>query len=349
VSEPIDDKALDEYLGRSSQISQRYRALVDDEHASVPPELDRLVLAQARNALAQQDAAKADELARLRTKRRRLTQWGVPAALAASAVLVISIVIRSGVQHEVRAVSERPVAAPAAAAPPASIAAAKQQSTETSAQNGVVLITPPPNAVTEFSPLAPSPAVPAEQRARQEQALAQSMAADAKSVRERIQSAPPPPMPQVSNEIPQAPEPSAAPSEIAPSAAVDASSAPPVIVPDSQQARYESNAAKRRSSEAEISEVAVTGVRRATVSGGSGPRNTIPQSAFDKAASDEIAREEQADAANVQAEPQRWLEHIRQLRKDGKSADADAEWKKFLERYPDYPVDQSDAARSKPQ
>lgn len=58
----------------------------------------------------------------------------------------------------------------------------------------------------------------------------------------------------------------------------------------------------------------------------------------------------QADA-NVQQEealrssPERWLDYIRELRVQGATAAADAQWRAFRERYPQFAVDAADAAR----
>jgi hypothetical protein len=41
------------------------------------------------------------------------------------------------------------------------------------------------------------------------------------------------------------------------------------------------------------------------------------------------------------------LEYIRQLRKDGRSRQADLEWKRFRAAYPEYPVNEKDAARAR--
>ena len=48
-----------------------------------------------------------------------------------------------------------------------------------------------------------------------------------------------------------------------------------------------------------------------------------------------------------QRDPETWLEHIRELRRDGKQEDADREWKSFLEKYPGHVVSETDLARSK--
>jgi hypothetical protein len=114
VNAPLDDKALDEYLARGSDVSRRYRELDDD---TVPPEVDRRVLAEARAAAS-----------RSQSGGRAWMRWSAPVALAASAVLVLSIVIESGDQEETFGLKEqvgdaRPakqeVAAPKAATVPA--------------------------------------------------------------------------------------------------------------------------------------------------------------------------------------------------------------------------------------
>jgi len=138
VSEPVDrntsdqDRDLAEYLGGNSQVSQRYRTLAEAADEAVPPELERRILAQARHAVAPDAPAeavpsdgRADGLAALRGKRRRLLRWSVPTALAASLVLVVSIVMRSGVEHEVRSTTlpavpvKGPPSEPATGVPPA--------------------------------------------------------------------------------------------------------------------------------------------------------------------------------------------------------------------------------------
>lgn len=86
MNEPIDDKAFEEYLKRGSPVSQHYQALDSDE---LPADIDRQVLARA------QEAVRAPVVRKTRAWQR----WSVPVALAASAVLAVSIVIESG-QHE---------------------------------------------------------------------------------------------------------------------------------------------------------------------------------------------------------------------------------------------------------
>ena len=142
MSDPID-KALDEYLSGNSQVSRRYRELDD---VAVPPQLDQAVLAQARAAVADRQSSQSDgqsdvrsdghtdELERLRQRRKRLMQWSVPAGLAASAVLVVSIVMQSGVQHEVVSLPQQPASTPAVAQEPADRSSEKE---------GLVVLTQP--------------------------------------------------------------------------------------------------------------------------------------------------------------------------------------------------------------
>jgi hypothetical protein len=85
VSQEFDDRALkdeefDEYLRRSSEVSQRYQELGARE---VPPALDAKVLRQA-----QQQAAKSSG------RRRPWLRWGAPLAFAATALIAITVVMQ---------------------------------------------------------------------------------------------------------------------------------------------------------------------------------------------------------------------------------------------------------------
>jgi hypothetical protein len=92
----------------------------------------------------------------------------------------------------------------------------------------------------------------------------------------------------------------------------------------------------------EVEEVVLTGARRArSVGRNAGPRNTISTSAF---RSDRPTADEQAD----RSDPAAWLEEIRDLRRTGKTADADREWDRFRAAFPDFHVADDDLARKKP-
>ena len=70
-----------------------------------------------------------------------------------------------------------------------------------------------------------------------------------------------------------------------------------------------------------------------------GPRNTISGSAFS------TETRPTADADAEQTDPAKWLEDIRELRRDGKTAEADVAWERFRAAFPDFPVDTDDLAR----
>ncbi len=49
--------------------------------------------------------------------------------------------------------------------------------------------------------------------------------------------------------------------------------------------------------------------------------------------------------AQVYTDPEVWLKDIRQLRKENKQEQADTEWRRFREAFPNYNVAESDIAR----
>lgn len=383
MSDPID-KTLDEYLSGNSRVSQSYRELDD---AVVPPQLDRLVLARARAAVADQQPSHTDghsdghadghtdELERLRRRRKRLMQWSVPAGLAASAVLVVSIVMQSGVQHEVVSLPQQPARAPAVV----------QERNDRSGdrQQGLVVLTQP-SAPPPAPPVPPVPMIaPAEviSAAPLPQTEMEKVESNAKRTQQQ-QNAPLAVtiVPEVAN------EPAFAPTVAAPvlpaSMAANAPSGATLHIPeelqrstssraigstaieqttatqqaadsrdDSLRAAAEASAARKQQTESrraetradyDLSEITVTGNRRRSAPG-SGPRGTVRQSISAPSESDAAAA-----GTGVHEEPKHWLERIRQLRKDGKTQDADREWQRFREAYPDYAVAETDAAKARP-
>jgi hypothetical protein len=311
VSSP-DDKAFDEYLGRASQVSQRYRALEVD---TVPSHLDAKILAQAADALARE----SDELSRVRNKRRRLLQWSVPAAVAASALLVVSIVIRSGTQHEIASVSV-PVPVPATSPPRMDSQAAKPGLADKQESPAVVMIAPPRDAVTEFSSLGRSPAPGSTARsdisdsANREQALVRGLTS-------------------MSQPEPIVPAPAAAPPP-----PVSARMREEVSLAERSAQRVTQTAQvseeKRAARQLELEQVVVTSSRPAAV-------------VQDSPMAISAIEPEELGVARLHENPEDWLKHIRELRRDGEDAAADREWKEFQEAWPDHPVAETDAARGK--
>ncbi len=308
MTRPTDDKLLDEYLSGKSRVSEQYRAMDADD---VPSHLDDRILAQARAAI----AAPVDEVSLLREKRRRLMRWSIPTAIAASALLVVSIVIRSGTQHELQPTAV-PAEAPAMAKP--QVAAVEEAAAENgAAENGVVLIAPPRNAVSESSPFAPM----AAQRALQQQELAarqaRSIAASAEAARRAMEDH------ALALEAPtelQAPPPAPPPAE--------------ELAPDPQQTAVSE---RRLSATADQAKRSVA--RAEQESAMVGARSAMPAAAAPVSAD---------DAAIDRTQPDVWLEYIRQLRREDKHEDADDEWRAFREKFPDHVVSETDIARSKP-
>jgi hypothetical protein len=361
VSDPID-KTLDEYLSGNSQVSQRYRELDD---AAVPPQLDQLVLARARAAVADRQSSHTDghsdghtdELERLRRRRKRLMRWSVPAGLAASAVLVVSIVMQSGVQHEVVSLPQQPARAPAAVQEHSDRSGDRQEGlvvlTQPSAPPPVPMMAPPD--VLSDAPLPQSEMEKVESNAKRTPQQ-QSSPLAVKVV------------PELAN------EPAFAPTVAAPatlhvpeelqrstsnraisSTAIEQTAATQQAAEsrdNSLRAAAEASATRKQQTESrraetpadyDLSEIAVTGNRARRSAPASGPRGTVRQSTSAESQPDATAA-----GAGVHEEPKHWLERIRQLRKDGKAEDADREWQRFREAYPDYAVAETDAARTRP-
>lgn len=277
-------------------MSRQYRQLHSVE---VPAELDRLVLRQAQEAVR---AAPA--------KSRTWMRWSGPLALAASAVLVVSIVIETGMQDEVTLTAEK------STAPAAPRMEAKRRQS-----------------------------APAEQDAAENSAVG-SAASEAQI---RPQSAPPPP---------SAPTP-----DVASDRAVPYVSPPEVHfempAPASAPAEQLSSAQMKMQEEsaqppAEESELALPKVVRERRDAGAPPPVAAP-SAAPRAEADLAETVVTGNAAASRpvsamfpqySDPERWLQDIRQLRKQNKPAEADREWRRFREAFPDHPVSEVDAARA---
>lgn len=326
----MDDREFEEYLRRESQISQQYRELQDD---AVPAHLDALVLEQARAALQKESAAAPrDDLAAVRRRRGRLMRWAVPTALAASALLVVSIVIRSGVQHETLLLPQVRQEAPGAAAQPESM-----EDKSVAAERA---------AAPPLVPAAP-PAAPAAARAEMEMARqVQEARIDSAGMQKRraaaessATAAAPAPRAQVdaiaSLPAVAAPRPSVA----EPKLAAEVSEPAPAGAPaDVALAKAAPSPAQATGGE-ELDEIVLTGHRAARSVRGAGPRDTVRTNA---SGSTDAA----SDTTEAFREPEPWLEHIRQLRHDGEDRQADREWRRFRKQYPDYVVATDDPARA---
>lgn len=322
MSNAIDDKELDEYLSGGTQYSQRYRSIPAD---SVPVEIDQFVLAQANS----DNVTSITGAIEKRSPRiKSLAFWmrvSAPVALAASIVLVVSLMIDSGVRNN---------SAPATANLPMADSA-KPASPEASEPQPIAS-----NSAREYSPLEPSQEKKTEELARRDRQAASKSASDSfsESVATAAVATP------VAKEAERKQEASAGAAALAPA------SATPI-------------AADKRAT-TELDSVVVTGTFRkyspedaampvevisseqlnaAQANSKAGPRETISQSAFAK----QKITDRQLTKQLREADPDAWLAYIRELRSTGKLREADEEWKRFLKAYPNYAVDESDSARPK--
>lgn len=330
MSDPIDIKALDEYLKGGSDISQRYRELGRDE---VPPELDRRVLEAARAAVANDGAKRS----------RSWLRWSAPLALAASVVLVVTVVIESGVQNDTMLATQAPAAERKSDVAEQESAKLNQEPESPPAQPQFVQdapVTVVPEDVQVPAPASPPPSLAKAEskRASNNAALAASeeVRADKRALRDQDSAAP---VPAVST-MAESREAQVAAQQPVPSLArpVETIAARKEIDRAAAQAEADDSS--------ELGEVTtVSGMRTRRATGRTGPRNTISSSSSGAGLSGEM----RATADEAQhADPAKWLEEIRDLRRAGKAVDADREWKLFREAFPDFRVADDDLARKKP-
>ena len=316
-----DEQQLDEYLCGGSDVSRQYRQL---HSADVPVDLDRRVLRQAQEAVKAQPA-----------KSRKWMRWAGPLALAASTVLVVSIVIESGVHEETY------LTAPASA--PAEVTmkqeAAERQAVGNAAEKRGLEQDKAAGAANDASVVPVVPIVPMDSAAPAYDVLPEPVAPKVPAPAEKRRTfAIPPPV--------AAPAPAVAPPPV--SQIQSTQPAEEVEVRAQKLRREEMHSrsmpmAVTSSEDMDLSEIAVTGTRRQETKQTAGPRNTIAAPAARDSGSD--ADEEQVDEPGDYSDPEQWLRDIRQLRKDNKQEQADREWRRFRHVFPGYDVAENDLAR----
>lgn len=289
MTEP-NDKLLDDYLGRESAVSQRYREL---ETAQVPSQLDAAVLAQARAAIAP------------RSKRASIAlRWAAPVALAASAVLVVAIVLEVGLQDEVR--SPAPLVESPAPADP-------------SAQ---------PRLMENVA--APSPPAPPAERVEMNHPPAD------RSLAKRVDSEP---LERERKAVDATANRAASASRAAEEGMAALSDAPARMAGEQpeQASRVITQAAAPTASveSSEARDASVAGVGRAA------PRAAAPTAAGQTVKSEPASV---ASAQAPRLAPEDWLRQIRALRRQGKVLEADEQWRAFREAYPAFEVLETDQA-----
>lgn len=332
MSDPIDIKALDEYLKGGSDISQRYRELGRED---VPPELDRRVLDEARAAVAAGGAARA----------RSWLRWSAPVALAASVVLVVAVVIESPVQDETIAIQ------PVSEAVRGYDDAEEYKLQREAAQAGQH--EPAPQVLTPEQPAAyvssavppaasaPASAAKAELRRRDSPPVVEEVQLKAQAARE--QSFTPSPVTVVDSAAIDSAEAQLAAERPAPTMRTQSTSVQSASVRNEADRAAGVAADSSADAETQLQEAVVTGTRQRRSAGRTaGPRNTISGSVFSS------ERRPVADPDAEQTDPAKWLEEIRDLRRAGKIAEADRAWQHFREAFPDFPVKDDDVARKQP-
>lgn len=308
------DKELDDYLRRESPVSERYRTLDADD---VPPALDVAVMAQARAAVAKPQ----------RQRRPAWVRWGSPLALAASAVMIVAIVLEVGVQDELR------VPAPQIQQQ----AATRAESEESESRVAPEPIERPVAGLNQD----PSP-----------------FAADPSPVNAPQPAAPPPPLASKAERSRQ-------------TANVERQPAPPPAAASDNSARAAKLAESIEASRAaglngalqrrEAEEVVVTGQYiQSTPQDAASPIAVIetqelksndqtrpafgPRAPGAPRAVTADARASAVEPAQRYTTPESWLDAIRKLRADGKTAEADEQWRVFRLAYPNFEVRAGDAA-----
>lgn len=301
-----DEQQLDEYLKGDSSVSRQYRQL---HGADVPTQLDRLVLREA------EDAVKRRPL----QGRPTWMRWTAPLAVAASAVLVLSIVIETGVRDETVSEVSREISRPGAAQP--TMQAKQRERSESKAEEAIVSeVVVPLVPVQELVSPTYAPAVPPPPPVQVERPAPES--------RMNFQSPAEPPRAAM-RARPSAPPPVAAP-------APDVSASPQSVTAAAEMAARElrSGAADDATKKSSADDVAKDR--------GVAPEREEESAAGVAAFSRRINAERSAPAYS---DPEAWLQDIRALRKENKQEEADREWQRFRDAFPNYEVAETDLAR----
>ncbi|MES1192060.1 MAG: hypothetical protein ABUS47_13395 [Steroidobacter sp.] len=304
-----DDPSFEKHLKRGSDLSQRYKASSHDE---VPPELDKKILMQAREAVSDKQVV---------THHSWWIRWNKPLALAASLMLAFTVIYRVGHQ------SIDELASPAPEAP----AVAQQQTTagkvaEIAEQSrGSVSVERKSDSFNE-----PKPAPEKDTHDTKSDITSSALRS--------LPSAAAPPVPApvvVQAKIAAAPMP-----------AVQAPAALPSTAPSTTDKTSASTAGANSESEtrthtspAAVDSITADDIGRFPDNNVSGPLQRIPGV--------EIKQEQRNALKKKQdsADPEQLLQQIRDLRAQGKKKQADKAWKQFRKDFPDYPVAEDDKAR----
>lgn len=320
------EQQLDEYLKGDSSVSRQYRQL---HSAEVPAELDQLVLRQAEDAVKNRPAH----------GRPAWVRWTAPLAVAASTVLVLSIVIQTGVRDETA--TQR--------APQPTMQAQQRERAESKAEERQA-----GESVTDESTADESAAdeSAADERVIAEQAApvsgfvppaevapepaTDSQVEDYAQPQYTAPAAPPPPKLDT-------PSPRAMRSEAPQAVAQDRSPPPPAAAPVTiMPARSVSRAAEDAARVLQASSIEESARKQSAGVANQAVREeerSLAETAYSRQISAPIS------APRAYTDPEVWLKDIRELRKENKQEQADREWRRFRAAFPKYEVAETDLAR----
>jgi hypothetical protein len=276
-------------------------------------------------------------------RRSRLLRWSGPLALAASVVVVVSLVLEPSMQQEISQSAapalNKSIDAAVGESPPVEIAmpqstdtgvsaAAERRRSESQPQQAASLMAESETSLGALADEAEYKATAQAEQSRERGANAVRRAAEPPSAASEmpVQSTPTTAIRQTTNIAPPAaPMP-------APAPAADAAGG---------------TVASERG-DASLEEIVMTAEsRRQQANDAAGPRGTVSMSRA-RQETEQDASDKNANDKVEQTNPAAWLERIRELRRVGRNEAADREWQRFAKQYPDYTVDAADLARPTP-
>jgi hypothetical protein len=298
-NQELNDEEFNEYLGRESQVSQHYRELLD---RSVPPLLEQRILQQARTARAARKPATP-----------RWLQWGAPLAVAASALLAVTILLRSTPDD---LALKAPATQPAAESPAAvSSEAAGMEYLDPGTQEGKALlelapelerslVRPQPDAGSAFSSDVEVADPPAAAPRRETAAGFGEEGQQRRNVLEDEAKATVPASPSVASQA-----------------------------EERDRARDESDSATTRADQRSLRAMSPAAAKREQPE----PQQQASSTAVQAVSG--VSRPPPSDEELVAArEPEILLQQLRELREQGKTKEADELYKRLRAAHPDFPV-----------
>ncbi|MES1196163.1 MAG: hypothetical protein ABUL58_04375 [Steroidobacter sp.] len=298
-----DDHAIEEYLKRGADLSQRYKESSQDD---VPPEMDKNVLMQARNAVSDKKVV---------THPSWWIKWNKPLGLAATLMLAFTVIYRVGYRSIDRLSEPEP-------------RVLAKQATTTTGQVSEAL--KPADTEGEEKQVAAKElkAVRPQKDHEQDKFEALAKAQSSRSLPEVTQ--PPASLPSVQITLP------------APAAAPSIAPAPTVNEPAPIAANagaVSGNTAKPREADAVVDSVTAEDVGQFPDRSVAELMNRIPGVELKR--EEPVPLKNKLDKTN----PEQVLQYIRDLRKQGRKKKAEKAWKQFQKDFPDYFVAKDDVVR----